>query len=105
ELLAGVCIEGNCTDRDFQDGGVCGGAVAIGAFTVASATGLEFAVVAVAEQGVVVRIRFEVNIAAVAAIAPGWAAARDVFLPAEGDATIAAVAGLDHNFGFVSEHL
>ena len=64
----------------------------------------EFAIVAVAQQGVVVRIRFEINVAAVAAVAARRAAARNILLPAEGHAAIAAVAGLHRDFGFVSKH-
>ena len=84
---------------------VAGMAGAVRAFAVASAIGLEFAIVAVAQKRVVVRIRFEINAAAVAAVAARRAAARNVFFAAERDAAVAAVAGLHENFGFVNEHV
>ena len=52
--------------------------------------GLKFSVVAIAQQRVVVGIRFDVNIAAVSAITTGRATARDILLPTKRDAAIAA---------------
>src|SRR5580704_16387309 len=43
-------------------------------------------------------------VAAVASIAAARAAARDVFLPAKSQATVAAVAGFDQNSNFIDEH-
>ena len=71
---------------------------------MAAASSFEFAIVAVAKERVVVRVRFDVNVAAVSAIATRWAAARDVLLPAKREAAVAAVAGLHHDFRFVSKH-
>jgi len=71
---------------------------------VAAAVGFEFAIVAVAEKRVVVGIRFEINAAAVAAIAAGRAAARHVFFAAKRDAAVAAIAGLHQYFCFVDKH-
>ena len=71
---------------------------------MASAVGAKFAIVAVAQQRVVVRIRFEVDVAAIAAVAARWAAARNVLLPAERHAAVAAVAAFHRDFGFVSKH-
>jgi hypothetical protein len=51
-----------------------------------------------------VRVRFDDDVAAVAAIAARRAATRDVFLPTKRDGTIAAIACLHGNFGFVSKH-
>jgi hypothetical protein len=104
ELFAGVGIENYGTDRNLQDHLVCRRAVAIRTFSMAAASGFEFAIVAVAKERVVVRVRFDVNIAAVSAIATRWAAARDVLLPAKREAAVAAVAGLHHDFRFVSKH-
>ena len=50
------------------------------------------------------RIGFDVDVAALAAVAARRAAARDVLLPAEGDATVTAVAGLNGDFGFIRKH-
>src|ERR1700722_7092883 len=77
---------------------------AVGAFAVAAAIGFEFAIVAVAEKRVVVRIRFEINAAAVAAVASGRAAAGNEFFTAKRDTAVAAAAGLDQDFCFVNKH-
>jgi len=71
---------------------------------VAAAIGFEFAVVAIAKQSVVVEVGFEVDAAAVAAVAAGGAAARNVFFAAEGHAAVAAVAGLHEYLGFINKH-
>jgi hypothetical protein len=71
---------------------------------MATASSLKFAIVTIAKQRVVVRVRFDVDVAAVSAIATRWAAARDVLLPAEREAAVAAIAGLHHDFRFVSKH-
>jgi hypothetical protein len=76
----------------------------IRAFAVAAAVGFEFAIVAVAQQRVVVRIRFEVDAAAVAAVAARRTAARHEFFAAERDAAVSAVAGLHVDFGFVDKY-
>src|SRR5579863_584336 len=68
------------------------------------AIGLEFAVVAVAQQRVVVRIRFEVDVAAVPTLAARRPAARNILLPPERDAAVAAVATLHHDFRFICKH-
>ena len=100
-----VCIvEDQCAHRNLQDHFVAGMAGAVRAFAMAAAVGLEFAVVAVAEQGVVVGVGFEVDAAAVATVTAGWATARNEFLAAKRDAAVAAVAGFYVDFGFVDEH-
>ena len=59
-----------------------------------STLGMKFAIVAIAQKRVVVRIRFDVDVAAVPAVAAGGAAARDILLPAKRDAAVAATARL-----------
>src|SRR5277367_2437267 len=71
---------------------------------MAPSNGFELAIVTVAQQSVVVRIGFDIDVAALASITAGRAAARDVLLPAEGDATVTTVAGFDGNFGFIRKH-
>jgi hypothetical protein len=71
---------------------------------MAATVGFEFAIVAVTEKRVVVEIRFEIDASAVAAIASGRAAARDIFFAAKRNAAVAAVPGLDENFGFINKH-
>src|ERR1700689_421842 len=69
-----------------------------------SARGLPMMPAGEIEEGVLVGIGDEDNVAAVAAIAAVGAAFGDVFLPSEGDAAVAAVAGFDLNDGFIDEH-
>jgi hypothetical protein len=71
---------------------------------VAAAIGFEFAVVAIAKQSVVVEVGFEVDAAAIAAVAARGTAARNVFFAAESHAAIAAVASLHEDFSFINKH-
>src|SRR5882724_5842209 len=102
--FAGLRVVDKGADGDLKNGVGTGMAAAIGAFAVASAIAAKFAIVAVTQQGIVVRIRFNENAAAMAAIAAGGAAPGYILLAAEGYATVAAVAGFDQNLGFVYKH-
>ena len=104
KLFAGIGIVNNGSHRDLQNGIDAGTPVTLGAFAVPAALGAEFAIVAIAKKRVVIRIRFQVDVAAVAAISAGRAPARDVFFPAESHAAVAAVATLHFNFRFVCKH-
>jgi hypothetical protein len=77
---------------------------AIRAFSVAPAIRFEFAIVAVAQQRVVVRIRFQVNASAMPAIASGRSPARHEFLPPERHAAVPAVPSFHKDFCFVNKH-
>ncbi len=70
-----------------------------------AAIGFELAIVAIPEERVVVRIRFEINAPAVSAVAARWAATGNIFFTAKRDAAVAAVAGFYQDFSFVSEHV
>src|SRR5260370_11785968 len=87
---ATLIVEHQCADGNLQDHVLTGMAGAIGAFAVAAAIGFEFAIVAVTEQRVVIRIGFEIDAAAIAAVAAGGTAARHVFFAPKGHAAIAA---------------
>src|ERR1700730_13738007 len=50
------------------------------------------------------RIRFEVDAAAMAAVSAGRPASRHEFFATERDAAVSAVAGLYVDFGFIDEH-
>src|SRR6266849_2605271 len=71
---------------------------------MAPAIGLEFAVIPIAQQRVVVRIRFQVDASAMTAVAPGRAAARHKFLATERHAPVPAAPGLHKNLCFVNKH-
>ena len=71
KLFAGVRVDNDGADGNFEDQVIRVGAVAFGTFAVAAATGFEFAIVAVAEKRVVMRIGFHDDVAAISAIAAG----------------------------------
>jgi len=104
EGFTGLSIVSERADGNLQDHVATGVAGAVRAFAVSAAIGFEFAIVAVAQKRVVVGIRFEIDAAAVAAVAAGWAAARNVFFAAKRNATVAAIAGFHQYFCFVNEH-
>src|ERR1039457_4748136 len=104
ELLAGVRVKNNRAHWNLENDVLAGAAVTIRTFTVAAALAAKLAVVAVAKKRVVIRVRLEINRAAVSAVAAGWAASRDILLPAERHAAVSAVATLHRNLGFVNEH-
>jgi hypothetical protein len=79
--------------------------MAIRAFAMSPAFCLELAVVAIPQQRVVVRIRFDENIPAIAAVATRRAAARDVLLPPKRDTTVAAIPSLYRYFCFIRKHV
>src|ERR1035437_6300804 len=80
------------------------GAGALAAFAVATALRLVFRVEAELEQGVGVLAAHHHDVAAAPAIAAAGAAPWDVLLPAEGEATVAAIAGLHEYSDFINEH-
>jgi len=102
--FAGVFVVGDGAYRHEQSHVVAGVAGAIRPFPVAAAVGFEFAVVAIAQQRVVVWIGFKLDAAAASAIAAGRSAARNIFFAAECDAAIAAVARFYVDFGFIDKH-
>jgi hypothetical protein len=57
------------------------------------------------EQGVFVRVGKKDDAAAVTAVASFRAALGNIFFPAEGDAAVAAVTGVNFDDGFVNKHL
>ena len=101
--FAGLFVKDQRADRNLQNHVRAGMPGAVGAFAVAPAIGLEFAIVAVAKQRVVVDVGFEKDAPAMAAVAAGRTAARHVFLAPERDAPVPAVAGLHEYFGFINK--
>src|SRR5258707_429018 len=104
ERFSGLVVENQRADRHLQNHFIAGVPGAIRAFTVAAAVALEFAVVAIAQQGVVVGMGFDEDAAAVAAVSAGRPAARNEFLAPKRNAAVAAIAGLHQYFCFVYEH-
>src|SRR5580765_1981537 len=100
----GFAVVDHRADGNEQNHVRAGVAGTIRTFAVTATVGFEFAIVAVTEKRVVVGIGFEIDAAAIAAIAAARAAAGDVFFAAERNAAVAAVAGLDCDFCFVNEH-
>ena len=91
--LAGLVVENEGANRDVENHVFPGVAGAIGTFAVAAAIGLEFAIVAIAEESIVIQIGFHIDAAAMASVTSGRTTARHVFLAAESHAAVAAVAG------------
>src|SRR5712692_7241224 len=98
-----MLVERQRADGNLQNHVLTGMPSAVRAFAVAATIGLEFTIVAVAKQCVVVRIGFEIDAAAMPAVAAGRTAARHVFFAPEGNAAVTAVAGLHQYFGFINE--
>src|SRR5882762_5123796 len=97
-------IEYQRSHRYLQKHVFAGMARAIRSFAMASAIRLELAIVAVAQQRVVVRVRFQVNAAAVTAVAARWSAARHKLLSTERNAAVSAVTRFHQNLCFINKH-
>src|SRR2546430_15449943 len=95
QRFAGFGVIDHGADGDLQNHVVAGVACAIRTFAMTAAGSLEFAIVAVAEKRVVVGIGFEIDAAAIAAVAAAGAAAWDVLFAPKRDAAVATVAGFD----------
>src|SRR5204863_24353 len=75
----------------------------IAALAMPAALGLVLGVEAEVQQRVLMRASDQVYIAAAPPVAAAGPAARDILLPAKGQASVAAVAGLYIDFYFVNE--
>src|SRR5712691_3086406 len=104
ELLPGLVIEDHCPHGNLEDEVRAGMAGAVRPFAMAAALGAEFAVEAIAQKRIVMRVRFQEDGAARAAVAARRASARHELLPAESHAAVAAVTRFHVNFGFVNKH-
>src|SRR6202000_1858686 len=76
---------------------------AVRSFAVTTSIRFEFPVIAISQQRVVVRIRFEVDTAAVAAVSARRASARHILLAPERNAPVAAIPGLHEYFCFINK--
>ena len=74
------------------------------AFAVPSALGLVFWIETKMHQRIVALARFHPDVTAMTAIAARRPAPRNVFLPPERHAAVAAIASLNSNFGFIDKH-
>src|SRR5450432_3586195 len=102
--LSGNSIENHRAEGHQQNHVVARMPGAIRAFAVTPAVGLEFAIVTVAQQSIVVDVGFQENASAVPAVASGRTAARNEFLAPERHASVAAMASLHEYFGFIGKH-
>src|SRR6185312_6156515 len=104
DFFSGFIVVKNGADGNFKEdvGTLFTGA--IGAFAVASTLRRVFRIEAEVYQRVVTLAGFHDDVAAAAAVTARRASARDVLLAPEGEASVAAVAGLYANFGFIDEH-
>src|SRR5882724_1284199 len=102
--FAALRVERQRADGDLQNHVRARVPGAIRALAMPPAIRFEFAVVAIAQERVVVGIRFQIDAAAVTPIAAGRTAARHELLATKRDAAVAAVARLHENFSFVNKH-
>jgi len=77
---------------------------AIRSFAMAPAIRFELAIVAVTQQRIVVRVRFQVNATAVAAVASRRSAARHELLSTERDAAVPAATRFYQYLCFINKH-
>src|SRR5690606_40030836 len=101
--LVGGDVDDLGADRHPDHHVLAGLAEHLPAHAVLTPLGAEVTLVAEVDQGVEVLVGNQPDAAAVAAVAAVGAAQRDELLPAEADATVAAVAGGDQDGGFVTE--
>src|ERR1700730_2231890 len=94
----------HCAYRNEQHHVFAGLPAAIGAFAVTATVCFELTVVAVTQQGVVINVGFQINTCAMAAVAAGRAATRNIFFATKRHAAVAAVASFHEYFCFISEH-
>src|SRR5690606_34790409 len=104
ELLAGLGVVNDRTGGNGQDGVVRALAGAVRAFAGTSYRGFVFGVESKMEQRIVVRVRPQDDVAALAAVAARGAAPWDVLLPPERTAAVAALAGQDPDADFIDKH-
>src|ERR1700736_2166110 len=104
ELFAGVRVKNDRPDRhlELDRFPVVPGPVA--AFAMPAALCLVFGIEAEMKERVDVFAGYDEHVAAAAAIATARPATRNVLLPAEGQAAVAAVTRFDIDFDFVDEH-
>ncbi len=104
QLLAGRFVVDHGADRHLDFDRLPFGAGAVAAFAVPAALGLVLRIEAKLQQRVLMLVGHQHNVAAAPAIAAARTAARDVLLPPEGQAAVAAVARLHQNSDFVDKH-
>jgi hypothetical protein len=102
--LTGFVIVYDRSDGDFDLEVLTVAAMPVAAFAMAAALGAKSVIEAEFQQGVVVDIGRDIDIAAVSSVTAAGAASWDKFFSAEGDAAMSAVSGFDCDFGFVDEH-
>ena len=103
DQLVGGDVDDRRADRHADDLVLAGLACHLPAHAALPALRAKYALVAKVDQGVEALVRDEPDAAAVAAVAAVRPAERDGFLATETHATVAAVAGMYGNFGFVDE--
>src|SRR5580700_5169676 len=102
--LARFLVIHDRSDRNFEENIFPFAPAFIRAFAMASALGLVFGIEAEMDQRVMPFAGLHDHVSAVATVATGRAAARNIFLAAKGHAAIAAVACLNSNFCLIDEH-
>ncbi len=103
--LAGCIVVEQCANRHFEGKVLTRRAGHVRSQAVASALRLVLGVEAEVNQRVVGERGRHQHVAAVASVAAGRPAPGDEFFTPEGHTAIAAVSGMNANFGFIDKHL
>src|ERR1700758_1693784 len=104
DFVAGVPVVHNCADWNFQRNAAAIAPGLVRPFAVASALGFVFRIEAEVDQRIVSLAGLHDDVPPLATITTRRSAARNKFLPAECETTVATVAGFDSDCGFVDEH-
>ena len=104
ELFPGFVVKDGGSDRNLDRDAFAVVPGLIAAFSMPTALRSVFGVKPEMQERVAMNGRHHGDIAAAPAIAAARAAARDVLLPAEGQAAVAAIAGLYRNSRLVYKH-
>src|SRR5206468_1381176 len=103
-LLSGIGVVENRAHWHLQDYVCAFPPGAIRAFSVTSPLGFVFGVETKMHQRIMTLAGFHNDVATLAAVSARGPSAGDKLLPPEGEASVAAVARFDSNFGFINEH-
>src|SRR5205807_753080 len=104
DLLSCLLVVDDCSHGNLEQDVCAFPASLVGAFAVTSALGFVFRIEAEVNQSVVALAGFHDDVAALAAIAARRPAARNKLLATKRKTTVAAIAGLHTNFGFINKH-
>ena len=102
--LAGFVIVDDSTHRHRNREVFAVAAMPVAALAMTAAVGTKYMIKPEFQKCVFVRVRYEINAAAITAVTTAGSTFRDELFPTECNAPVTSVAGFDCDFGFVDEH-